>query len=112
MNPKNVKPILDPAIVMLDNGQKAELFIPDFRSNQELSIVPKRVMAHLVARLPKADMTTIIENFSVKAGDCSSLQDWLELLEEELEFHSSVNMLHKHFATLSEEEHARALVAR
>lgn len=112
MQTTHIQPITDPIIVGLTDGREAALFVPDLNTKQELCIVPKRILSHLTSLLPKAKLGDIIEDFSVRAGDCSTMHDWMELLEQELEFNACVNMLQKHFAQIVESEHAEQTIVR
>jgi len=77
--------------VELKNGRKAVMLIPE--NDDELAIVNLNVLKRLVALLPKANLSQIIQAFTDKVGDIQHIEQYVDLLKEELAFHESVNII-------------------
>jgi len=90
--------------VNLPNGKRAEMLVPNTTNKQLLCILPKPILEWLIQWTPKALMTDVIESFSSRAAECDTIQKWVELLQEELDFHASINMLQQYFRSEAKEK--------
>lgn len=88
--------------IALVDGRGALNFAPNLNEGQELAVVDVEVLKYLVGLLPQAKISVIINEFSIKAGEVKNVQGWCELLQSELSFHMSVNMLQQHLLTKPE----------
>ena len=59
----------------------------------ELAIVHLSVIQRLASLLPKANASQIIENFSYRLRDVSTMEEFVALLEDELAFQKTVNVI-------------------
>lgn len=82
--------------VQLNNGKEAFNFVPELNTDQQLAVVDVDVLKYLVAFLPKADIAQIMQVFHEKTEDVKDVKQWCALLQSELNFHASVNMLQQH----------------
>jgi hypothetical protein len=73
------------------NGQEAALLVPEIKG--QLAVVHLPTIKRLASLLPKASLTTIVEEMQVKIANASSLADYAQILEEELAFHQSINLI-------------------
>lgn len=93
-----------PEFVNLPSGKRAQMLVASTTNKQPLCIIPTPILEWLIQWAPKALMSDILESFSEKAVMVKDVKEWVELLQEELDFHASINMLTEYFATEAREE--------
>lgn len=84
-------------VVQLPDGRKAENFAADLNADQPLALIPQGVLSFLVSLLPQADIAKIMHTFHEKTERVETIEQWVQLLRDELEFHTSVNLLQEYF---------------
>lgn len=80
----------------LNDGRQAFNFVPELNADQQLAVVDVDVLKYLVELLPKADIAKIMQAFHEKTEKVETIEQWCALLQNELNFHASVNMLQQH----------------
>lgn len=60
---------------------------------QDLALVNVDVIQRLAALLPKANMVDIINEHRQRVRNVTNMADYVEVLENELAFHTTVNVL-------------------
>lgn len=94
-------------VVSLD--KTAEVLIPDTNGTIEPVIIDRRVLLFLIKLLPKASMRDIVDKFAealaINSQDMT-MEDYIDALQEELNFHLSVNMIKEY--VLPERKHVVA----
>lgn len=87
--------------VQLPNGKQAPLLVADLMEGIEMAIVSQNVLAKLIALLPTANLSGIVQEFALKIEQFrhevrkgkGTIEDFAMLLREELEFHESINLI-------------------
>lgn len=89
------------------NGQQAILLVADLNEGQQLSVITTSLLERLVKLLPKAGVKSIVTEFADKlfnyAGSAGvkgkdlKIEEFVVMLQEELDFHKSVNMINGFF---------------
>lgn len=74
-----------------DERSQAVVLVPKFGG--KLAIVDLNTIKRLAAMLPKANLDEIRSDLIHKLRLCSTLDEHLQVIEEELAFHRSVNMI-------------------
>ncbi len=85
--------------VHLNDDRQAVNFVPDLNDQQQLAVVDMDVLKYLVGLLPQADISKIMHTFFEKSQgkpEIRTIEQWCELLQSELNFHRSVNLLQQH----------------
>lgn len=97
------------------NGQQANLLVADLNDGQKLSVITNSLLERLVKLLPKADIHEIIGEFTKKLDDRNTaeypkvtIEEFTEMLTEELDFHKSVNLINEFFIKENEPELVQA----
>ena len=95
--PKNA----DVQRVQLPNGKQAPLLVADLMEGIEMAVISQNVLAKLIALLPTANLSGIVQEFALKIEEFDhkarrgnvTIEDFAMLLREELEFHESINLI-------------------
>lgn len=77
--------------IKLPNGRLATSFVAD--DNSPLAIVHLSVLKRLATLLPTVTLANIIGRFHDKMYETNSLQEFVDLMKEEVAFHESVNLI-------------------
>lgn len=77
--------------IELPNGTKALNLLPDF--NGQAVIVPLSMVKRLASMLPTARLDVVVESLVSKVREEQNLVGYVEVLEEEVAFHRTVNLL-------------------
>lgn len=93
--------------VQLPNGKEAPLLVADLMSDIQMAIISQNVLAKLIALLPMANLSGIVQEFADKVQQFDTkarqgkvtIEDFADLLREELEFHTSVNLIQEYIGT-------------
>jgi hypothetical protein len=96
-----------PTTITLEDGRNANVFVADLNEGQELAIVTLPLLQRLAALLPKSSVPNLVRNFADNLREYSrydncNLKDYVDMLQNELDFHKSVNMI-KSFVLSTEE---------
>lgn len=89
--PKNA----DVQRVQLPNGKQAPLLVADLMEGIEMAVISQNVLAKLIELLPSASIYDIIAAHINKLKKMSepTMEGYVQILKEELEFHESVNLI-------------------
>lgn len=79
------------------NGQEVPVLTADLNSNQKLAIVSQNVLKALTKLLPKARFPEIKASFIEEVEKTAFMEEYVEVLQAELEFQMSVNILKEYF---------------
>lgn len=71
------------------NGENIVSFVPE--NSRAIAIVDLKVLKKLVKQLPSVPLTTIKNALANEILDTDTLNELMELLEDEIAFHKSVN---------------------
>lgn len=74
-----------------DERSQAVVLVPKFGG--KLAIVDLNTIKRLASLLPSADLTEIKQYFKSRLNATTTLEQYLQVLEEELAFHKSINMI-------------------
>ena len=73
------------------HAQEVPMLVPNF--NTVLALVDLGVIQRLAALLPKANFATIRQELAEGVANAKDLDHMLQIIEEELAFHKSVNII-------------------
>lgn len=76
------------------NGEEMINLSPDLNDRKK-AIVDLAVIKRLAKLLPKADARDIISNMRERLRDIYTLEDYVEILKDEVAFHESVNLINE-----------------
>lgn len=104
------------ATTVMVNGQSANLFVADLNEGQILSVVSTSLLQRLTNLLPLTDVATIIHEFCEKlmeleTSNTRSVEAFVIMLQEELDFHKSINLINKFFIDMKESGSLQPVVA-
>lgn len=90
-------------MVALPNGDEAPVLVADLNKDIEMVIISKNVLKYLTKLLPKASIRDIIMNHvgncnALKYKEGSTIEEFVDVLREELEFHESINIIKEYMA--------------
>lgn len=89
-------------IVKVDLGNGAGAIVPmlvaDLNSDRKLALVDQGVLKHLVGLLEKTDLNQIKTKFIAAVTRAETMQEYTDVLSEELAFHMSVNMIQTYYS--------------
>lgn len=99
-------------MVQLPNGKEAPLLVADLMSDIQMAIISQNVLAKLIALLPMASLSGIVQEFADKVQQFDykarqgkvTIEDFADLLREELEFHTSVNLIQEYIGSTAKPE--------
>lgn len=83
-----------------DKVQNPVILIPDTNGLIEPVIIDKKVLMFLTSLLAKTDVEGIAKLFADRLQICAraiSMEEYITMLQEELAFHMSVNMIQHYF---------------
>jgi len=85
-------------MVALPNGKEAPVLVANLNEGIDLVIVSKNVLSYLTKLLPKASVRDIIMSHvgncnSLKYKEGATIEEFVEILRAELEFHESINII-------------------
>ena len=78
-------------LITIGNGKTAINFV--LEQSNKLAVVDLNVLKRLADLLPKADLFTIKIGLKKELNDVTSIQGYITLLENEVNFHKSVNLI-------------------
>ena len=81
------------------NGQQVVDLTPDYEI--ALALVDMDVLHRLTALLPKADLHEIKRGLKVKISAARSIEDMIDMWEDFIAFHKSVNLIQEVFIELN-----------
>jgi len=81
------------------NGQQVVDLTPDYE--RALALVDMDVLHRLTALLPKADLYEIKRGLKVKISAARSIEDMIDMWEDFIAFHKSVNLIQEVFIELN-----------
>lgn len=93
------------------DGKEIPMLCADLNQAQELAIVSKRVLKALTALLPKAPFYEVRSEFMEKVRNTDNIEEFTNLLTDELDFHLSVNVVKEYFRDAIPEPVAVAVAA-
>jgi len=73
------------------NGKEVINFVPD--NNTQAAIVSLNVIRRLASLLPSGAFREIKQRMMADIDDSDSIADYVKLLEDEVDFHRTVNLL-------------------
>lgn len=73
------------------NGREVLDFTPDYTTQS--AIVSLNVIQRLAGLLPVNTIENITKDLRYELGNITNINDYLKLLQDELDFHSTVNLL-------------------
>lgn len=86
-------------------GKEIPIFIADINSSIPMAIISQNVLKHLTNLLPKANFKEIKLEFLDRINyNVKNMEEFTEVLKEELEFHESINILKEYFMPSRETE--------
>lgn len=86
---QNVETIISQA-----DGKNVISFVPD--NSRSIAIVDLKVLLKLVTQLPSVPLDKIKEALIHEMQDTLNIEEYIALLEEEIAFHKSVNLIEEH----------------
>lgn len=96
-------------MVALPNGKEAPVLVANLNESIDLVIVSKNVLSYLTKLLPKASVRNIImahvgncNNLKYKEG--ATIEEFVDILRAELEFHTSVNIIQEYIGSTAKPE--------
>lgn len=95
-----------PEEVTIKDNRKALLLVPD-QSKTQLAIIPLNLLQMLKKHLCSGNIEDVKTQFATVMGTVSNMQEWVQVLRDEHDFHISINMMDNWFA-LKEEEGKKA----
>ena len=75
------------------DGQQVLVLTPDYQ--RPSAIVDLAVIKRLASYLPKANVREIIDTFKSNLENAYNIEAYVQMLEEELAFHKSVNLINE-----------------
>lgn len=87
--------------VQLPDGQEAPLLVANLNKDIKMAVVSQNVLKFLTSLLPTADVPAIVASFIDKLRDAKyscTMEEYVAMLREELEFHESVNLIKEFYA--------------
>lgn len=83
------------------DGVEASVLVADLNEGQKLSVITNSLLQRLTKLLPKAKTREVISEFVDKLRDYNNsepkIEGFVQMLQEELDFHKSVNMINEFF---------------
>lgn len=76
------------------NGKRAIVLVPELV--EHLAIVDLNVIKRLAALLPQASLSSIKEEMKMRITAARTMEDYVAVLQDELSFHQSVNMIREY----------------
>lgn len=73
-------------------GQEMINLLPNNQSRQA-AIIDFSVLQRIIAHLPQVDLYTIRGRFMDKLKDTDSIEQYIQVVEDELAFHKTVNVI-------------------
>lgn len=84
-------------IIQLEDSREANFLVPEIFENQSLSVVSTDVLEKLLRLLPNTAFDEIKSRLIGKIGSSNDLGDLCKVLQNELNFHKSVNLIESFF---------------
>lgn len=87
-----------PRVITVE-GQDIPLFVSDINSQVGMAVVSLNVLEYLnlIKLLPKAHLGDIMHQMRLKMQKVQNMEQYCQLLKNELEFHQSVNLIKEYF---------------
>lgn len=94
--------------ITLNNGQEVLNFVPD--NQEQCAIVPFNTIQRLAKMLPKASLRDIKQNMINSIEYTDNLENYVELLSNEVSFHKTINLITAYQPEVKAGEYSEALV--
>lgn len=85
-------------------GMEATIFLPEYSKEQQLAVVPMKVLKHLVRGIPEAPMYQIRQHLINRLQEASTMEAYMRALKEEYDYHDTILSLTTHFREKKEEK--------
>lgn len=79
------------------NGEDIPVLVANLNEGQRNVIVSEKVFGYLLGLLPKAKLRDIKEQFIASVSGAKDMPEYLEVIKEELEFHTNINTARQYY---------------
>ncbi len=75
----------------------ASFLVPELNENEELSVVSTEVLKKIISFLPREHFLETKNDLIHFIRSCNNMEEYCKLLQDELSFHSSINLIESFF---------------
>lgn len=79
------------------DGQDVPVLVANLNDGQRNVIVSEKVFGNLLALLPKARLQDVKDQLISSVYKAKNMEEYLQIIKDELEFHSNVNAARKYY---------------